>query len=218
MMESDNEDLLPRWDEEAERAVLGALLSDTDAVFRTLKIHPEDFYMRKHQLILRGIYEADARGSMSTHDVVIDILRKRDELELAGGAEYIASLTDVHYVRAKFDIFIHSLKESSLERGILRMLDQIKASISRRDDPQAILEEAFEAVLTLTDKKNISGYYTKMGDALLHTIDDIDKVYKTKSKLCGIPSGFQNLDEMTKSEMEKLQTEGVWQLLILIKF
>jgi len=81
--------------------------------------------------------------------------------------------------------------EGSLERGILEMVEQINVGISRRDDPLFILEKAFKALY-----KPFS--YKKLSELFLPVFDEIEETYKTKNTLCGIPSGFSNLDAMTR--------------------
>jgi hypothetical protein len=86
----------PPFNEEAERAVLGAILLDNAALLTAVDLlHPTDFFKEKHQKILDAMLSINQRGD------VIDLLVLRDELERAktldeiGGPAYLVSLVDV---------------------------------------------------------------------------------------------------------------------------
>jgi replicative DNA helicase len=80
---------------EAERAVLGAVLLDNNALNAAIEnLRPEDFFLDQHGRVFRQMIAlAESRQAI---DLVIlaDELHRRSELEAAGGAPYLASLAD----------------------------------------------------------------------------------------------------------------------------
>src|SRR6267143_6620221 len=80
---------------EAERAVLGALLLENNALNAAIEnLRPEEFFLDQHRRIFtQMIVLAESQQAI---DLVIltEELRRRGELEAAGGAPYLASLAD----------------------------------------------------------------------------------------------------------------------------
>ena len=88
------ERILPN-NQEAERSILGAILLDEKAIFSILDtLRKEDFYLEGHRKIFEKM------TSLTNSSRPIDLitlkneLQRSDELERAGGAAYLASLTD----------------------------------------------------------------------------------------------------------------------------
>ena len=77
---------LPPQNLEAERAVLGAILLDNQALYKTLEvISPDEFYLPKH----RKIFEAMI--ALAEYNQVIDLVTLSDHLQHAGALEAIGA-------------------------------------------------------------------------------------------------------------------------------
>ena len=98
---------------EAETAVLGAVLLDPD-IFGTVRavLTPEAFYPPQHQKIYKAISALDAQGQKADILILTDFLRSSDELNAAGGAGYIASLTDSVPSSANVDYYVKIVLEA----------------------------------------------------------------------------------------------------------
>src|SRR5947207_4167287 len=84
------------WSNEAEQAVLGAMLLDQDAALKAAELLDDTMlYREAHHLLFRAMVALTERG------VVIDPVTLRDEvvgrgdLDRAGGVESLGSLLDV---------------------------------------------------------------------------------------------------------------------------
>ena len=82
----------------AERAVLGAMLMERDAIFvvRDLGMTATDFYAPVHAKVFRAImddFAEDAKG-VGPVDIltVYDLLQKRDQLDEIGGISYLKTI------------------------------------------------------------------------------------------------------------------------------
>jgi DnaB-like helicase N terminal domain/AAA domain len=91
-------DRLPPHDLEAERAVLGSVLTDQSAIAEVLDfLHPDDFYRPAHQVIFGAMVSLYEQGKAA--DVVTLAAELNSHLEDVGGSAYLASLsapTSVH--------------------------------------------------------------------------------------------------------------------------
>ena len=88
-------DRVPPQNIEAEQSVLGAILIEQSAIAKISDIlQPEDFYREAHKLVYRSAMTLFERGEAIDFITVIDMLRREESLERAGGISYITSLAN----------------------------------------------------------------------------------------------------------------------------
>jgi len=192
-------DTTPPHDDELERAALGSMLFDAEAVDAAVQCHLQagDFYTRAHQRIFDAILSLDGKGLRSDIQTVIQELKQSGKLDESGGAAYVSSLTTVIPSSANIEYYAQSILDHSLRRALLRVASEIGVSAydETRNSPE-ILEEVEQSIFELRDNRQAFSY-RKIDEVLARTIDKIDEAYKTKQALTGIPTGFDRLNEMT---------------------
>jgi len=192
-------DKTPPHDEELERAALGSMLFDADAVDAAIQHHLQagDFYLRAHQRIFDAVLSLDSKGLRSDIQTVIQELKQTGKLDEAGGAAYVSSLTTVIPSSANIEYYLQSVLDHSLRRALLRVAAEIGVTAydETRDSPE-ILEEIEQDIFELRDNRQAFSY-NKIDEVLTRTIDKIDEAYRTKKTITGIPTGFDKLNEMT---------------------
>jgi replicative DNA helicase len=192
-------DKTPPHDEELERAALGSMLFDADAVDAAIQYHLQagDFYSRAHQRIFDAVLSLDSKGLRSDIQTVIQELKQTGKLDEAGGAAYVSSLTTVIPSSANIEYYVQSILDHSLRRALLRVAAEIGVTAydETRNSPE-ILEEIEQDIFELRDNRQAFSY-NKIDEVLTRTIDKIDEAYRTKKTITGIPTGFDKLNEMT---------------------
>src|SRR5690606_19122255 len=89
----DMSERLPPHNLDAERAVLGSLLIDRDAIIKVAPIlEPADFYDRRHATLYRAIVTLYHRRTPADLITLTDELERRGELEQVGGVSGIQQL------------------------------------------------------------------------------------------------------------------------------
>ena len=84
------------WSNEAEQAVLGAMLLDQDAALKAAELLDDSmFYRESHRILFRAMIALTERGDVIDPVTLRDELVTRGDLDRAGGMEYIGSLVDV---------------------------------------------------------------------------------------------------------------------------
>src|ERR1041385_7269164 len=79
-------DRQPPYSEDAEQAVLSAMLMDQDAIVRAGEILDDSmFYAERHRRVFRAMVSITERGSVVDPLTLADELQRRGELEAAGG-------------------------------------------------------------------------------------------------------------------------------------
>jgi replicative DNA helicase len=192
-------DKTPPHDEELEKAALGSLLEDAEAVASAIQQHvrPNDFYSRANQKIYEAVLSLDAKGLRADIQTVVQELKQLGKLDEAGGASYVSSLTTVIPSSANIDYYAQSVKNYSLKRSLLKVASQISVSAyDESKEAREALEDVQQFIFELSDDRQVFSS-RKIGEVLKETIDIIDNVMKSKNPITGIPSGYSKLDEMT---------------------
>ena len=127
------------WSQEAEQAVLGAMLLDQDAALRAAELVDDTmFYREPHRRLFRAMLALTEQRIVIDHITLRDELLRRGELESAGGLEYLAELVDAVPTAANIEFHAKIVKD----KAILRRL--IEASTS-------IITEAYDGHSTAND-------------------------------------------------------------------
>lgn len=121
---------IPPQDLDAEQAVLGAVLIDNRAWFDLPpELGPKQFYFTAH----RSIYEA--MRELIEFDQQVDILsltnqlRARGEIEIAGGASYLAGLSDIVPSIANVAYYARIVVDKARRRGLAHLASEIISAV-----------------------------------------------------------------------------------------
>jgi replicative DNA helicase len=191
-------DKIPPHDDEAERATLGSLLLDAEAVATAIQyLRPGDFYSNANNRVFEAILSLDAKGLRADIQTVIQELKQLGKLDEAGGHAYVASLTSVVPTSANIEYYTQTVQGYSLRRALLRVSSEISAKVFNESlESRIILEEVQQKIFDLTDNRQTL-ISRKIGEVLKETIVVIDRVLKSKKQITGMPSGFETLDQYT---------------------
>jgi replicative DNA helicase len=113
-----------------------------------------------------------------------------------GGAGYVSSLTGAVPTSANVEYYARIVKESSVRRKLLRVSNEIIATIyDDTRESRKVLEEAERRIFDIAESQQ-SEAFRKAKDIVQETVEAIERLYKTKDSYTGIPSGFPDLDNM----------------------
>ncbi len=110
-------------DEAAEGAVLGAMLLDSNATAVGLGQPNFEgaFYRQAHQLIFNAIAALSQEGNQACIDpvVLVNHLKRNNQLEAVGGQEYLTLLADQVPTAANVDRYVDIVKQNAILRRII---------------------------------------------------------------------------------------------------
>jgi replicative DNA helicase len=192
---------LPPQAVEAEQSVLGSLLLDNSQVEAVLAaLRPEDFYHRNHQTIFRAVCDLCDHNQPADVITVSEHLQKQGELDNIGGLAYLGSLANNTPSTANAGAYARIVHE----RAILRRLIQASnETVSRAFSPEGrtpreILDLAEQAIYEIAEgSARRSGSFAEIGGLSEQAIEKVEKLKGSKSKVTGLATGFEDLDEMT---------------------
>ena len=191
-------DRVPPQNIEAEQSVLGAILIDQGAIAKISDIlQPEDFYREAHKLVYRSAMSLFERGEAIDFITVIDMLRREESLERAGGISYITSLANGVPTAANIVFHAKIVQEKSLLRRLIHAATDIAAmGYAETEEVERVLDHAEQKILEVATRK-ISQDFAPIKEIIFRTLDRIDEMHNAKGGITGLSTGFTNLDKLT---------------------
>ncbi len=119
------------FEPEAERAVLGAVLLDPNALLMVLeKVREEEFYIEAHRLIYGACISLQERGQAVDLLTVTNYLREQGQLERVGGAAYLSSMVDALPDVANATHYGEIVHDKSVKRRLIVAAQRILTTCS----------------------------------------------------------------------------------------
>jgi len=189
-----------------EKAVLGALMLEKNAVTDTIDIlKRESFYDPKHQYIFAAIHKLFGDSKPIDILTVVDLLKKSGELTAAGGASYVSQLTSRVASTANVEYHARIISEKHIKRELIRMSNEVmKEAYDDTNDVFDVLNKA-EGDLFKIAENNMGKAVDVMQNVIKDAIEEIEKAAQNSDGISGVPTGFYALDKVTagwqKSDM-----------------
>ncbi|MBI5523523.1 MAG: replicative DNA helicase [Desulfarculus sp.] len=190
---------LPPQDLAAEQGVLGGVLAHGVEVLAGIAatLKPEDFYDRRHGLIFAAMLALYDKGQPVDEITVTSRLADLSQLEGVGGAAFLAELADTVLSPAHIDHYAQLVADKALLRQFINASHSaIEAAYSHQADPEMALEEAERAIFSATQQRNMQGF-APLSEVVRSSLEVIEKRFKQKGLVAGVPTGFKMLDQYT---------------------
>jgi replicative DNA helicase len=186
------------WSQEAEQAVLGAMLLDQDAALRAAELVDDSmFYREAHRRLFRAMLALTEQRTVIDHITLRDELVRRGELEGAGGLEYLAELVDTVPTAANIEFHAKIVKDKAILR---RLIETSTGIITEAYDGHStandLLDSAEAKIFQISQQRGNEGF-TRIKEMLWPTMERIETLQRSGKAITGVPSGFTDLDEMT---------------------
>ena len=192
-----NDKVLPH-NIEAEQAVLGALLLNWGAMAEVVStLRPDRFYSLQNQVIFDAMLKLYSKNATGDTISLINELTVEEKLDKAGGAAYIASLTDTVPSAANIDYYAQMVLDRAARRDLIAISSELKtSSFNLQKESDALLDDAEQKIFALAERNETTQIYSAK-DIMFKEIELIDARYKSKNQFTGVPTGFAKLDTYT---------------------
>jgi len=189
---------IPPQNLEAEQSVLGGILIENEAINKVMEILvSDDFYRDAHRRIYGALIDLAERDEPADLITTTNELRKKDHLDIVGGASYLASLIDSVPTAANIEYYARIVKEKAVLRKLIETSTEIiTQSYQDRGDVESFLDEAEKAIFEISERRVRPSFYS-IREVVKSSLDTISKLYEKKELITGVPSGFKELDKMT---------------------
>ena len=186
------------WSPDAEQAVLGAMLLDQDAALRAAELLDHSvFYREAHRRLFRAMVALTEQRVVIDHVTLRDELLRRNELEAAGGLEYLAELVDAVATAANLEHHARILREKSILRRLIEASTGIiQQAYEGRIGATELLDAAEGRIFRISQERRTDGF-TRIKEMLWPTMERIETLHRSGTAVTGVPSGFADLDGLT---------------------
>ena len=190
---------IPPHNEDAERALLGALLQAPDRIPDAVDVvSAEDFFARRHRFVFETLVDLSDRNVGVDLLSVGDTLRAQGRLADAGGPAYLAELTALVSSAAHLRHHAEIVAESGTLRRLIAeatgVIEEAHATPPDRESVGNLLDRSEHRVFSVGVKRG-GGEVVPLADAMREAFERIDAASHRK-ELSGLPSGFYELDDM----------------------
>ncbi|MBS24203.1 MAG: replicative DNA helicase [Gammaproteobacteria bacterium] len=191
---------VPPHSVEAEQAVLGGLMIDNTEWDNVADvILPEDFYRTEHHLIFKIMTKQSEANSPIDVVTLVEALNSLNELENAGGLDYLSELAGNARGTANIQAYADIIRERAILRRLISVANNIADTGYNTGGKKAaeILDEAEQQVFNIADERPQDQGPVPINPLLTKAVDRIDELAGSDGSLTGLASGYKDLDSMT---------------------
>ena len=186
------------WSQEAEQAVLAAMLLDQDAALRAAELVDDTmFYREGHRRLYRAMLALTEHRTVIDHITLRDELVRRGDLEAAGGLEYLSDLVDAVPTAANLEFHAKIVRDKAILR---RLIEASTSIITEAYDGHStahdLLDIAESRIFKISQQRGEQSF-SRLKSLLWPTMERIEAIHKGGKEITGVPSGFVDLDKMT---------------------
>jgi replicative DNA helicase len=188
----------PPHDTLAEQSTLGGMLLSKDAVADVIEsIRGTDFYVPKHELIFEAILTLYSHGEPTDVIAVTDELIKTGDLQRAGGADYLHTLTSIVPTAANAGYYATIVSERALLRRLVEAGTRIvQMGYAGQGEATELVNSAQAEIYSVTGAETAEDY-VPLTVAVDAAVEEIEAARGRDGSMTGIPTGFAQLDELT---------------------
>lgn len=178
------------YDLEAERAVLGSVLMNRDAIIPIAPwLRADDFFLARHADIYGAMLRCFASRTPPDTRMVADALRSSGRIEGVGGVLYLAELVDAVPTSYHVEYYARIVQRDAIRRRTIAAGGRI-ATLGYQPDLDAdALQAQAQALLLETAPSAAGGGFVSVGD-VLSEIDD------APDQGDGLLTGIPDLDRL----------------------
>jgi replicative DNA helicase len=174
------------------------MLMDRDAVDRASEFVDDTmFYREGNRRIYRAMVALSTRGDVIDPLTLTEELSRRNELQQAGGKEYISFLVDAVPTAANVEYHAKIVREKALRRRLIEVSTAIVSEAFESSAPAGELLDAAEHKIFEVNQLRGTEGFTRIKELLWPTMENIEKLQRGGESITGVPSGFKDLDELT---------------------
>ncbi|MHB1861741.1 MAG: replicative DNA helicase [Gemmatimonadaceae bacterium] len=191
-------DRQPPYSEDAEVAVLSAMLMDQDAILRAVEVLDDGmFYVERNRRVFRAMAAITQRSTVVDPLTLADELTRRGDLEAAGGKEYIGFLVDAVPTAANVEYHAKIVREKALIRSLIQVSTGIVTDAYAGQHTSAELLDAAESRIFQVSQQRQNEGFTRIKELMWPAMERIEALQRGGKTITGVGSGFNDLDEIT---------------------
>lgn len=182
----------------AERAVLGSVMLERDAIIAIAPWLPADyFYLEKHAWIYGAMLACYNRRVPPDLSTIADELRRNERLDLVGGIAYLGELAAEVPTAVHVEYYSRIVERTAILRRLIETGGKIaRLGYQEEEELEATLDKA-EAELFAVSQRRIGQDFVHIGKVVDDYFEQINYLNEHRGEVGGVPTGYRDLDEIT---------------------
>ena len=186
---------------EAEQSVLGGLFLDKDALIKVVeRVQADDFYRQDHRIIYHAINTLDGEGKPFDLVTVAEWLESHQQLDDAGGLPYLAELAENTPSASNVGVYADIVRKRSILRQLISATVKINETVfnPKGFSSEQVLDFAEQTIFEIAEQETRGKrVYSAIKDLLVDALERVDELYRKKTPVTGVATGFDDFDERT---------------------
>ncbi len=186
---------MPPQSLEAEAALLGSLILDTEAIWRVVDaLEAKDFYKAIHRTIYEAMLELVARRDAIDVLSVTNRLKEKNQLDEIGGTAYLASLVNTVPTASNASHYARIVHRKRIHRDLIEASHRIaELGYKEEEDLEHILDDAEKTIFSVA-QSSLAQEFSPVSRSLEEAWQRIEKLHSGDGALRGVSTGFPELD------------------------
>ncbi len=185
-------------DREAEKAVIGSMLMDREAISAAMeRVHEDDFYHKEYGLVFRAVCELFNEGKAVDMVTVQERVKRYDAPGEVGSMAFMREIME--YIPSSANIAEYASIVAS--KAVLRRLIGVAENIENKCYAGS---ESLDNILDATEKdvfgllmNRAGGETVGIDKVTMDVINTIESAARNHNMVTGISTGFRDLDVLT---------------------
>ncbi len=182
---------------QAEEAVLGSILIDSEAYFNVAQfIKPDDFYIVRNRWIWEAFTRLHERRAPIDYLTVCQELEQQNQLNEVGGAAYVMSLINQTPSSLNAEAYARLVEEHAVRRRMLTAANELaRLAYDQKKTVDTIMDEAEKSIFSISERRAHHDLQP-IQQVLSDVYDRIDQLSKRDEEIYGVPTGLVDLDHL----------------------
>ena len=191
-------DRIPPQNLDAEKSLLGAILISEESLPDITEIvKSNDFYDERHEQIFDAMWTLYERHKPVDLLTITAELRRKKNLEKAGGSAYLSELTNYVPTSAHAKAYAELVAKAAVRRRLITAAAEItEQAYDESSETIELLGEAEKSLFSVSDQ-NIKSDLEPISSLLSSTFDRLEDLHKNKGAISGVKSGYPDFDRIT---------------------
>jgi replicative DNA helicase len=189
---------VPPHDLAAEKAILSALLIDDRALDEVCaEVKAEDFYHPAHQVVYKAMVALHDDEKPVDLITLSDRLNAQKRLDAIGGTVYLGEIADFEATAANVVHHARIVRDKAVKRHLIQVATEIvEVGYEESEAAERLLDVAESKIFDISKEKSRTSF-ARLHDEMPGTFDYVEAIMERAGDLTGLPTGFQDVDEIT---------------------
>ncbi len=184
---------------DAEKGILCSILLSPDQVLGLCieRIDDKHFHHPAHVILYQSMIELHKASRPVEIVSLLQYLRDHQHIDRAGGEAVVYDLLTFVPTAANAEYYLDIVREKYLLRQMIITCTEMAARCyEEQGEVRLLLDEVESRVLSIGEER-YRAKLPKMKELVNTAIDNIEKLYKNRGSITGLPTGFRKLDQIT---------------------